>query len=161
MISLITPFQSIINRVALTLLLQVFLLCGGEDLSCSVTSPDGEHPDECMAAPAPDLPKPGPYFPRSLVSWGDNECADQDADECTMRAFLGDCAKRPNVFLEKCPFSCALCNNHQDRKVRICYGKDQTANEKETLEIIRETQNYMIRQVFVEEKFKSVRNIVR
>jgi hypothetical protein len=98
------------------------------------------------------------YLPRKLISWGDTDCVDEDERDCEMRAFRGDCAKNPSVVLQKCPYSCALCNNHKGNKVRTCYGDQQIANEAETLKVIQQMQEYMIHSVYVDDKkYGSVR----
>jgi hypothetical protein len=105
------------------------------------------------------------YQPRNgLVSSNDPLCMDDDADDCQARALLGVCAKRPVPTLQKCPYSCAVCNNHQRelRTVRTCYGEDQSAREPETFQVIRNMQDYMIRTVFADdERYGKVRAQVR
>lgn len=93
----------------------------------------------------------------SMVSWGDPTCVDLMPDECSMRAAIGECAKYPDHMLGNCPLSCALCNNHHRNIVRTCYGAPQTANEIETLELIRRMQSYMLHHVYQDEKYRNVR----
>lgn len=99
-----------------------------------------------------------------LVSSNDPNCIDQDPDDCQIRALQGHCAKRPAQMLDKCPYSCALCNNHlkEEQQVRTCYGEVQNAKKLETLQHIRQMQEYMIRTVYVnDDAYQHVRVEVR
>jgi hypothetical protein len=144
----------------------LFLVLASDEGGSCAAKQDGESPEGCNAEPAmegiiaapPRENRGTEEAPRKLVSWGDTDCVDQDERDCEMRAFRGDCAKNPSVVLKKCPSSCALCNNHKGNKVRTCYGDPQTANEAETLEVIKQMQEYMIHSVYVDDaKYRSVR----
>ncbi len=66
--------------------------------------------------------------------------------------------------LEECPFSCGLCNNYdaETSQVKTCYGDLQKVNNNPgVLQVIRQTQHYMMHQVFVNETYAKIRSSVR
>ena len=98
-----------------------------------------------------------------LVSSHHPDCVDQNERDCPMKALLNACVKESGIVLEECPFSCGLCNNYNVEKnhVKTCYGELQNVNHNEqVLNVIRNTQHYMTRQVFVNETFANIRSSV-
>lgn len=98
-----------------------------------------------------------------LVSSHHPDCFDKNERDCPMKALLNACAKNPDTMLDECPFSCGLCNNHNLEKgqVKTCYGELQNVNNNEhILNVIRESQRYMTRQVFVNETYANIRSSV-
>lgn len=98
-----------------------------------------------------------------LVSSHHPECADKNERDCPMKAILNACVKSPEIMLEECPLSCGLCNNYDPEKsqVKTCYGVVQNVdNNEQILEVIRKSQHYMTRQVFVNETYTRIRSDV-
>jgi hypothetical protein len=62
--------------------------------------------------------------------------------------------------LQLCPKACNLCDNESDDYVANCYGEDQHIAGSKRDEValrIREVEDYMLQEVFVEEKYAEIR----
>jgi hypothetical protein len=88
-----------------------------------------------------------------------SECNDNDRD-CGVWAAKNECAINPNGMLQLCPKACKVCDNEYGEYISNCYGEDQLvsgATRKETEVRVREVEDYMLQEVFVEEKYKNIR----
>lgn len=137
-------------------LLLVLLLFGGGGSKEESTACDAGA--DCQAW-RPALP---------LSSWGDMvsnhhpDCADTNKRDCPMKALLNACVKNPETMLTECPFSCGLCNNLEKGHVKTCYGVLQNVedNNESILNVIRKSQHYITRQVFVDDMYANIRSNV-
>lgn len=151
------------RNVLLTLVGPAFLLWVTAD-------PTGEEESSCDVGGDCSYEEPSsPYSPSSFDLFGDlvsshhPDCVDKNERDCPMKALLNACVKHPDRMLDECPLSCGLCNNYdaETSQVRTCYGELQNVNHNEQiLHVIRNTQQYMTRQVFFNETFANIRSSV-
>jgi hypothetical protein len=88
-----------------------------------------------------------------------SECKDNH-EKCVIWAGRNDCASNPERMLELCPKACKLCDNEYDAYVANCYGEDQHVAGDRGDEValrIRAVEDYMLQEVFVEEKYSQIR----
>jgi hypothetical protein len=83
-----------------------------------------------------------------------DDCKDNHR-ECDVWAEENECTIDPERMLQLCPKACQLCDNENDSGTYIsnCYGEDQHVSRKDTALRVREVEEYMLQQVFVEEKY--------
>jgi hypothetical protein len=89
------------------------------------------------------------------------ECKDNHR-KCDVWAGNNDCASHPERMLQLCPKACHVCDNTDEsgEYVANCYGEDQhvAGSRKEEVALrIREVEDYMLQEVFVEEKYAKIR----
>ena len=126
---------------------------------------EGNDPEQCLAAAAnananantgeKEIKEDTPWY-RNLSA---SECKD-DHEKCEVWAAANECASVPDRYLQLCPKACKVCDNERDTYVANCYGEDQhVTGDKgpETAVRVREVEDYMLGEVFVEEKYAQIR----
>jgi hypothetical protein len=89
------------------------------------------------------------------------ECKDY-SEKCDKWAEKNDCARVPEQYLKLCPKACKVCDNIsvEGDYISNCYGEAQHVagdqGENTTLRI-REVEDYMFQEVFVDEKYDNIR----
>jgi hypothetical protein len=88
-----------------------------------------------------------------------SECKDY-SETCDRRGEKNDCARVPERYLKLCPKACKVCDNISGEYISNCYGEDQHVagdRAEETALRIREVEDYMMGEVFVDEKYAQIR----
>jgi prolyl 4-hydroxylase len=128
---------------------------GTNEAYCATPADGSDSSQQCLAAPTNvhELADDVPWY-RQIT-----ECIDKDA-KCQQWADRNECATLPERMLELCPAACNLCDNDEASTVNNCYGEAQRVEGTQatkTAARIRETEDYMMQQVFVEQKYKKIR----
>jgi hypothetical protein len=87
------------------------------------------------------------------------ECKDY-SDKCEKWAKKNDCARVPEQYLKLCPKACKVCDNVSGDYISNCYGEAQHVagdQAEDTALRIREVEDYMFQEVFVDEKYDQIR----
>jgi hypothetical protein len=133
------------------------------------SSNEGNDPGQCLAvtnanssdeveeedAPTANSSKGDSPWYRNLTDCKDNH------RKCDFWAGKNECAGNPERMLQLCPKACNVCDNVSDGYVANCYGEDQHvagSREEEVAVRVREVEEYMLTEVFVEEKYAKIRS---
>jgi hypothetical protein len=157
--------------LAVTVLAEKNVVPNGE---CEKSGNKGNGPEQCLAAATnantdgedkeevedADATRTGqatdvPWY-RNLSA---SECQD-DHEKCDIWANNNECAQVPERYLHLCPKACKVCDNISGDYVANCYGEDQHVTGDrgpETAVRVREVEDYMLGEVFVEEKYAQIR----
>jgi hypothetical protein len=126
---------------------------------------EGNDPEQCLAAANANTGEEveDDATGKANVPWYRNlteaECKDHD-EKCDLWAEKNECSNVPERYLRLCPKACKVCDNERDAYVANCYGEDQHVTGDQELETalrVREAEDYMLGEVFVEEKYAQIR----
>jgi hypothetical protein len=134
---------------------------GEENVDECESGNEGNDPEQCNAnanssGDVEDAAASATPWYRNL---SEAECKDGH-EKCDVWAAKNECAKVPDRYLHLCPKACKVCDNERDDYVANCYGEDQHVTgdkAEETAVRVKEAEDYMLGQVFVDEKYAQIR----